>query len=75
LILSEAAAHGWRAFLPVTSSTGHATAVRFDPRRTRLPAITPNQLVFAVIRGMKAINFNHAICLLPHWELIGKVGF
>jgi len=38
-------------------------------------AITPNQLVFAVIRGMKPINFNHAICLLPHWELIGKVGF
>jgi hypothetical protein len=38
-------------------------------------AITPNQLVFAVIRGMKAINFNHAIYLLAHWELIGKVGF
>jgi len=32
-------------------------------------AITPNQLVFAVIRGMKAINFNHAIYLLAHWEL------
>ena len=32
----------------------------------RTPAITPNQLVFAVIRGIKAINFNHAIPRLAH---------
>jgi hypothetical protein len=38
------------------------------------PAITPNQLVFAVIREMKATNFNRSIPIRNTLEMMGSRG-
>ena len=39
----------------------------------RTPAVTPNQLVFDVIRGMKVINFNRQIPILEYIRNDGQL--
>jgi hypothetical protein len=53
----------------------HFMAARAQGKmKARTPAITPNQLVFAVIRGMKRVNFNPAIPILAQSNELEMLG-